>query len=233
MKCLLKCQKNCPVCDSELVRIEGEVAIRCVNPQCPAQMKEAIIHFVSRNAMNIEGIGERVVDQLYKADLVHDVSDLYTLTREQLIELERMGEKSVSNLLTAIEASKENSLEKMLFGLGIRHVGEKAAAILAEEFGTLADLMVADAERLITIHEIGDKVADSITTYFSNEKVLEVLRKLESYGLNTAYKGRRQARRPDRRTIFWQDCRPDRETIHFDPWRSERENRSIRRKSER
>ncbi len=184
--------KNCPVCDSELVRIEEEVAIRCVNPQCPAQMKEAIIHFVSRDAMNIEGIGERVVDQLYKADLVHDVSDLYTLTREQLIELERMGEKSVSNLLTAIEASKENSLEKMLFGLGIRHVGEKAAAILAEEFGTLADLMVADAERLITIHEIGDKVADSITTYFSNEKVLEVLRKLESYGLNTAYKGRRR-----------------------------------------
>lgn len=184
--------KNCPVCDSELVRIEEEVAIRCVNPQCPAQMKEAIIHFVSRNAMNIEGIGERVVDLLYKADLVHDVSDLYTLTREQLIELERMGEKSVSNLLTAIEASKGNSLEKMLFGLGIRHVGEKAAAILAEEFGTLADLMVADAERLITIHEIGDKVAYSITTYFSNEKVLEVLRKLEFYGLNTAYKGRRR-----------------------------------------
>lgn len=183
---------NCPVCDSELVRIEEEVAIRCVNPQCPAQMKEAIIHFVSRNAMNIEGIGERVVDLLYKADLVHDVSDLYTLTREQLIELERMGEKSVSNLLTAIEASKENSLEKMLFGLGIRHVGEKAAAILAAEFGTLADLMVADAERLVTIHEIGDKVAESITTYFSNEKVLEVLRKLEAYGLNTAYKGRRR-----------------------------------------
>ncbi len=188
--------KNCPVCDSELVRIEEEVAIRCVNPQCPAQMKEAIIHFVSRGAMNIEGIGERVVDQLYKADLVHDVSDLYTLTREQLIELERMGEKSVSNLLIAIEASKENSLEKMLFGLGIRHVGEKAAAILAEEFGTLADLMVADAERLLTIHEIGDKVADSITTYFSNEKVLEVLRKLESYGLNTAYKGRRRQDAP-------------------------------------
>ena len=120
--------ENCPVCDSELIRIEEEVALRCVNPKCPAQMKEAIIHFVSRNAMNIEGIGERVVDQLYKADLVHDVSDLYTLTREQLIELERMGEKSVSNLLTAIEASKENSLEKMLFGLGIRHVGEKAAS---------------------------------------------------------------------------------------------------------
>ncbi|MFJ7936531.1 NAD-dependent DNA ligase LigA [Sporosarcina sp. NPDC096371] len=182
--------KDCPVCDSELVRIEGEVALRCVNPQCPAQMKEAIIHFVSRNAMNIEGIGERVVEQLYVADLVHDVSDLYTLTKEQLIELERMGEKSVSNLLTAIEASKENSLEKMLFGFGIRHVGEKAATILAEEFGTLTALMEADVERLLTIHEIGDKVADSIKTYFSNEDVLAMLGKLETYGVNMTYKGR-------------------------------------------
>lgn len=181
---------NCPECDSELVRIEGEVALRCVNPQCPAQMKEAIIHFVSRNAMNIEGVGERVVEQLYRADLVHDVSDLYTLKREQLIELERMGEKSVSNLLTAIEASKANSLEKLLFGLGIRHVGEKAASILAEEFGTLTALMEADSERLLTIHEIGDKVADSITTYFSNEDVIEVLRKLESHGVNMTYQGR-------------------------------------------
>ena len=225
--------KNCPVCDSELVRIEGEVALRCVNPKCPAQMKEAIIHFVSRNAMNIEGIGERVVDQLYKADLVHDVSDLYTLTREQLIELERMGEKSVSNLLTAIEASKENSLEKMLFGLGIRHVVKKRRRFLQKNSEHLPHLMEADAERLITIHEIGDKVADSITTYFSNEDVLEVLRKLESYGLNITYKGRRQTRCPDRWTICWQDCRPNRKIIHFDPWRSERENRSIRRKSER
>ena len=135
-----------------------------------------------------------------------------------------MGEKSVSNLLTAIEASKENSLEKMLFGLGIRHVGEKAATILAEEFGTLADLMKADAERLITIHEIGDKVADSITTYFSNEEVLEVLRKLEAYGLNMAYNWAEQTRCSDRWTFFRQDCRSNREIIHFDPWRSEREN---------
>ena len=184
---------NCPECDSELIRLEEEVALRCVNPKCPAQMKEAIIHFVSRNAMNIEGIGERVVEQLYGEELVHDVADLYTLTKEQLIDLERMGEKSVSNLLTAIENSKENSLEKMLFGLGIRHVGVKAASILAEEFGTLEALMKATAEELILIHEIGDKVAESITTYFSNEDVLEVLRKLESYGLNLTYKG--QSRR--------------------------------------
>ncbi len=181
--------KNCPECDSELIRLEAEVALRCVNPKCPAQMKEAIIHFVSRNAMNIEGIGERVAEQLYLAELVHDVSDLYTLTKEQLIEIERMGEKSIANLLTAIEVSKENSLEKMLFGLGIRHVGVKAASILAEEFLTLDALMKATAEELILIHEIGDKVAESITTYFSNEDVLEVLRKLELYGLNLTYKG--------------------------------------------
>ena len=174
--------ENCPECDSELMRFEEEVALRCVNPKCPAQMREAIIHFVSRNAMNIEGIGERVVEQLYRAELVHDVADLYSLTYDQLIELERMGEKSVSNLLTAIEESKENSLEKLLFGLGIRHVGVKAASILAEEFGTLDALMEADAEKLVTIHEIGDKVADSITTYFANEDVLAVIEKLKQAG---------------------------------------------------
>jgi len=180
---------DCPACASLLIRFEGEVALRCVNPKCTAQMKEAIIHFVSRTAMNIEGVGERVVELLYQENLVHDVSDLYTLTKEQLIELERMGEKSVSNLLTAIENSKENSLEKMLFGLGIRHVGEKAASILSEEFGTLDALMKATTEELISIHEIGDKVAESITNYFNNEEVLEVLRKLEAQGLNLKYKG--------------------------------------------
>lgn len=180
---------NCPVCDSELVRIEDEVAVRCVNPQCTAQMKEAIIHFVSRNAMNIEGIGERVVNQLFEAQLVQDVADLYTLTREQLIQLERMGEKSVTNLLNAIEQSKTNSLEKLLFGLGIRHVGEKAAHILAEEFGTMDNVMNATAERLMTIHEIGDKVADAITTYFANNYVIELIQKLKQYGVNMQYEG--------------------------------------------
>lgn len=181
--------ETCPECNSALIRIEEEVALRCVNPQCPAQMKEALIHFVSRNAMNIEGIGERVVDQLYEAQLVKDVADLYTLTREQLIELERMGEKSVSNLLQAIEASKSNSLEKLLFGLGIRHVGVKAAQLLAEHFRTLHALQKAEAEQLTSIFEIGDKVADAVTSYFHNEDVLEVLNKLESYGVNTVYLG--------------------------------------------
>ncbi|MFS0690399.1 NAD-dependent DNA ligase LigA [Sporosarcina sp. 179-K 8C2 HS] len=187
---------NCPVCDSELVRIEGEVALRCVNPQCPAQMKEALIHFVSRNAMNIEGIGERVVDQLYTSGLVHDVSDLYCLTKEQLLTLERMGEKSATNLLTAIEASKANSLEKLLFGLGIRHVGEKAAHILSEEFGTMDEIAKADTERLTSIHEIGDKVADAVITFFNNEDVLEVIGKLKTYGVNMDYKGRTRQELP-------------------------------------
>lgn len=189
--------ENCPECDSELVRLEEEVALRCVNPQCPAQMKEAIIHFVSRNAMNIEGIGERVVEQLYREELVYDIADLYTLERERLLELERMGEKSVSNLLTAIEQSKENSLEKLLFGLGIRHVGVKAAEILAEEFASLDELMKADVEKLTSIHEIGDKVAESITTYFSNEDVLKVLEKLRRAGVNLSYKGLTQEDLPD------------------------------------
>ena len=179
-------------------------------------MKEAIIHFVSRNAMNIEGIGERVVEQLYRENLVHDVSDLYTLTREQLIELERMGEKSVANLLSAIESSKENSLEKMLFGLGIRHVGVKAASILAEEFGTLESLMKATTEELISIHEIGDKVAESLTTYFSNEDVLEVLRKLESYGLNLTYKGQSRQDLPTDGPFSGKDSRPYRKIIRDD-----------------
>ncbi|MHC8515613.1 NAD-dependent DNA ligase LigA [Sporosarcina sp. ITBMC105] len=182
--------ENCPVCDSDLVRIEGEVALRCVNPQCPAQMKEALIHFVSRNAMNIEGVGERVVDQLYTTGLVKDVADLYALTKEQLLSLERMGEKSATNLVNAIAASKENSMEKLLFGLGIRHVGARAATLLSEEFGTIDALAVADVERLIAIHEVGEKVADSVVTFFANEDVQEVLDKLKTFGVNMTYKGR-------------------------------------------
>ncbi|PIC72263.1 NAD-dependent DNA ligase LigA [Sporosarcina sp. P17b] len=180
---------NCPVCDSELVRIEGEVALRCVNPKCPAQMKEALIHFVSRRAMNIDGVGEKLIEQLYTANLVQDVSDLYTLTKEALLGLERIGEKSATNILTAIEQSKENSLEKLLFGLGIRHVGEKVARILAEQYRTLDALEQATEEELLNIFEIGAIVADSVTTYFSTEEVQEVMNKLRSYGVNTVYKG--------------------------------------------
>ncbi|MGB3262008.1 NAD-dependent DNA ligase LigA [Paenisporosarcina sp.] len=182
---------HCPVCESELVRIEGEVALRCVNPQCPAQITEGLIHFVSRNAMNIDGLGEKVVEQLFREGLIHDVSDLFTLTKEQLIQLDRMGEKSATNLVAAIEASKQNSMERVLFGLGIRHVGEKAARILSEEFGDMKTLSEATPEQLTAVHEIGDKMADSVVRYFDNEEVQELITRLEQLGVNLSYTGKK------------------------------------------
>ena len=182
---------ECPACGSDLIRIEGEVALRCVNPQCPAQIVEGIIHFVSRNAMNIEGLGEKVVEQLFREGMIKDVSDLYKLTVDELVTLERMGTKSATNLVNAIEGSKENSVERLLFGLGIRHVGEKVARILSQEFGSLQVIMSASREQLTAIHEIGDKMADSIVEFFQNEEVQALVQRLESYGINMEYKGRR------------------------------------------
>jgi DNA ligase (NAD+) len=182
---------ECPVCESELVRIEGEVALRCVNPQCPAQITEGLIHFVSRNAMNIDGLGEKVVEQLFREGLIHDVSDLFTLTKEQLVQLDRMGEKSASNLVESIEASKQNSMERVLFGLGIRHVGEKAAKILSEEFGDMFALSKATSSQLINIHEIGDKMADSVIRYFANEEVQDLINRLKENGVNLSYTGKK------------------------------------------
>ncbi|WCH47289.1 NAD-dependent DNA ligase LigA [Lysinibacillus sp. OF-1] len=183
--------KNCPVCDSELIRIEGEVALRCVNPACFAQIAESIKYFVSRNAMNIDGLGDKVVEQLLRADLIHDVSDLYHLTVEQLVELERMGEKSATNLVNAIQASKENSMERLLIGLGIRHVGEKAAKIVSEQFGSMEAVMAATEEQLVAIYEIGDKMASSLVEYFSNEDARAVIERLAEAGVNMTYKGKK------------------------------------------
>jgi DNA ligase (NAD+) len=179
----------CPACGNELVRLEGEVALRCNNPNCPAQLKEGLIHFASRNAMNIEGLGEKVVAQLFHAELIETIADLYRLEREKLLELERMGEKSADNLLQAIEVSKTNSLEKLIFGLGIRFIGAKAAQILAEQFGTMDQLQKASYEELVMIDEIGDKMADSIVKYFEEEKVVALLNDLRELGLNMEYKG--------------------------------------------
>ncbi|CUK50563.1 DNA ligase [Listeria monocytogenes] len=181
--------KNCPACDSELVRLEEEVALRCINPKCPAQIKEGLIHFVSRNAMNIDGLGEKVIIQLFSQHLIKDVADLFFLSKEKLLELERMGEKSVTNLLASIEASKQNSLEKLLFGLGIRHVGAKAAKSLAIHFDTMDNLKVADKETLTSINDIGEKMADSIVTYFANEEVHDLLEELKRAGVNMTYTG--------------------------------------------
>ncbi|EJA0794142.1 NAD-dependent DNA ligase LigA [Listeria monocytogenes] len=181
--------KNCPTCDSELVRLEEEVALRCINPKCPAQIKEGLIHFVSRNAMNIDGLGEKVIIQLFSQHLIKDVADLFFLSKEKLLELERMGEKSVTNLLASIEASKQNSLEKLLFGLGIRHVGAKAAKSLAIHFDTMDNLKVADKETLTSINDIGEKMADCIVTYFANEEVHDLLEELKRAGVNMTYTG--------------------------------------------
>ncbi|EID43078.1 NAD-dependent DNA ligase LigA [Parageobacillus thermoglucosidasius] len=193
---------HCPECASELVRLEGEVALRCINPKCPAQIREGLIHFVSRQAMNIEGLGEKVISQLFREGLIHDVADIYRLTKDQLIDLERMGEKSATNLLHAIEASKQNSLERLLFGLGIRHVGAKAAKVLAEHFETMDRLQNATKEELMAIHEIGEKMADSIVTYFAKPEVKELLNELRAYGVNMEYKGPKTPKPGDVHSYF-------------------------------
>ena len=163
----------------ELVRIEGEVALRCVNPKCPAQMKEAIIHFVSRNAMNIEGIGERVVDQLYTRKSRSRRFRFVPLTRNNYLNLNAWAKNPFRIYWQRLKLQRRIRLRNCYSASVFAMLGKKQQAYLAEEFGTLEALMQADAEKLVTIHEIGDKVADSITTYFSNEDVLEVLRKLE------------------------------------------------------
>jgi DNA ligase (NAD+) len=193
---------HCPECESELVRLEGEVALRCINPKCPAQIREGLIHFVSRDAMNIEGLGEKVISQLFAEKLISDVADIYKLTYEQLIALERMGEKSVTNLLKAIESSKTNSLEKLLFGLGIRHVGAKAAKTLAQSFDTMDKLAAATKEDLIAINEIGDKMADSIVAFFDQEEAMELIKELASAGVNMAYKGAKPVSVEESNSIF-------------------------------
>ncbi|MBX9975231.1 NAD-dependent DNA ligase LigA [Cytobacillus firmus] len=180
---------HCPECESELVRLDGEVALRCINPKCPAQIREGLIHFVSRNAMNIDGLGEKVISQLFAENLIKDVADIYKLTYEQLIQLERMGEKSVNNLIQAIENSKGNSLEKLLFGLGIRHVGAKAAKTLAQEFGHMEALEKASRDNLTAINEIGEKMADSIVSFFEQEEAHELIAELKAAGVNMAYNG--------------------------------------------
>lgn len=180
---------TCPECSSELVRLEEEVALRCINPQCPAQIREGLTHFVSRNAMNIDGLGEKVIAQLYREELIKDVADLYTLQKEELLQLERMGEKSVDNLLAAINTSKNNSLERLLFGLGIRHVGAKAAKTLAMEFGTMDRLKEVTEEELTAVHEIGSKMSDAVVLYFQQPEVAELIEKLEAAGVNMSYEG--------------------------------------------
>ncbi|MDH6363185.1 DNA ligase (NAD+) [Enterococcus sp. PF1-24] len=185
--------KHCPVCESELVHLEDEVALRCINPKCPALLKEGLSHFVSRNAMNIDGLGPRVIAQMYDTGLVKDVADLYKLTEEQLLTLDKIKEKSADNILKAIAASKDNSLERLLFGLGIRHIGAKVAQILAEYFGDLMTLSQATVEEIAGIAGLGETIANSVATYFANEEVHQLLNELQVVGLNLEYKGLRSS----------------------------------------
>ena len=180
---------HCPVCGSELVHLEEEVALRCINPKCSAQMKEGLSHFVSRQAMNIDGLGPKVIEQMYEKELVKDVADLYYLTQEQLLTLDKVKEKSANNLLNAIEASKANSAERLLFGLGIRHVGAKAAKILLEHYETIENLSQAKAEDILNLHTMGETIANSLTTYFANDEVHELLAELKAAGVNLRYLG--------------------------------------------
>ena len=184
---------HCPVCGSELVHLEEEVALRCINPKCSAQMKEGLSHFVSRQAMNIDGLGPKVIEQMYEKELVKDVADLYYLTQEQLLTLDKIKEKSANNLLHAIEVSKANSAERLLFGLGIRHVGAKAAKILLEHYETIENLSQAKAEDILNLHTMGETIANSLTTYFANDEVHELLAELKKAGVNLRYLGVTQA----------------------------------------
>lgn len=183
---------RCPACDSELMHLEDEVALRCMNPACSAQAKERLSHFVSRNAMNIEGLGERVVSQLYEKGLVKDVADLYYLEKEALLELDKIADKSADNMLKAIDASRSNSLERLIFGLGIRHVGSKAARLLAEEFESIDHLKAASLESIRAIEGIGEKIADSIHSFFELEEAEDLIDKLKKAEVNMTYTGIKQ-----------------------------------------
>ncbi|PAB58552.1 NAD-dependent DNA ligase LigA [Anaeromicrobium sediminis] len=176
--------KQCPVCGEETIRIDKEAVTRCVNSSCPAQLRRSIIHFVSRNAMNIDGLGESIVTLLLDNELIKDIADLYYLKKEELLPLERMGEKSATNLINAIEKSKNNDLGRLIFGLGIKLVGERAANLLASEFKTMDNFIKASFEEIVNIPEIGDKMASSIITYFKEDKNIEVINKLKDVGVN-------------------------------------------------
>ena len=193
---------HCPVCESELVHLEEEVALRCINPKCPAQMKEGLNHFVSRNAMNIDGLGPKVLAQLFDKGFVKDVADLYLLTEADFLNLDKVKEKSANNFLTAIQNSKTNSAERLLFGLGIRHVGAKAAKILLEHFGDIPTLSQATKEEVSSIFSIGETIADSVVNYFDNKEVLELLDEFETAGVNLTYLGKTSAELSEVTSIF-------------------------------
>ena len=180
---------NCPSCDSDLLHFEDEVALRCINPRCPAQIMEGLIHFASRDAMNITGLGPSVVEKLFAANLVKDVADIYRLKEDDFLLLDGVKEKSAGKLYQAIQASKENSAEKLLFGFGIRHVGSKASQLLLQHFHSIENLAQADPEEVASIESLGGVIAKSLQTYFATEGSEILLRELKEAGVNLDYKG--------------------------------------------
>ena len=177
--------QKCPVCGEPTVRLEGEAAVKCINISCPAQIRRGIIHFVSRDAMNIDGLGESIITLLLEQKLIKDISDLYYLKKEDLVNLERMGDKSASNLINAIEKSKSNDLYRLINGLGIKHIGVKGAKIIANEFKDLDVIMNLNTNQLINLEEFGETMADSVVEFFREEKNISVIEKLKNAGVNT------------------------------------------------
>ena len=179
----------CPSCGAPVVHLEDEAALRCVNPECPAQSLRNIIHFASRDAMDIDGLGTAAATQLVEKGMVHSAADLYDLTREQLLTLDKFKEKSADNLLAAIERSKENNLDKLLFGFGIRNIGDKAAALLAEHFGTLQAIREASIEQISGIDGFGGVMAQSVVEFFAKEGTSDLVHRLADAGLNMQWRG--------------------------------------------
>jgi DNA ligase (NAD+) len=188
-----KMPKKCPVCGGDVHRSEGEVAYRCVNAACPARLKESLLHFAGRRAMNIDGLGEKLVDQLVDKAMVRDVADLYSLSRGQLASLERMGEKSAQNLVDEIENSKKVELARLIFALGIRFVGERTGQLLADHFGSLDKLAKASEEELLHVEEVGPRVSEAIREFFSEKRNRDVIEKLRKAGLQFEQKRARKA----------------------------------------
>lgn len=178
-----KLPDKCPICGAEVYKPSGEAVARCIGMSCPAQLKETITHFASRNAMNIDGLGTRHIEQMVDNKLIKNAADLYYLTKEDILKLERMADKSASNIINAIEKTKSTTLPRLIFGLGIRHVGEHIAKVLAEEFGTIEKLAESNQERLLRVKEIGPEITESITRFFAEAKNLEVLDKLKKAGI--------------------------------------------------
>ncbi len=219
----------CPSCGSELIHFEDEVALRCINPRCPAQIKEGLIHFASRDAMNIAGLGPAVVEKLFDQQLVKDVAGIYRLTVNDLLQLENFKEKSANKLYTAIQTSKENSAEKLLFGLGIRHVGSKASQILLEHFHDLEQLAKATREEVAALDSLGMVIAESLTSYFAQEGTQILLEELKEVGINLAYLGEKGFSGCG---SFWIDCCLNREIRAIESFRSKSKIRKFRCKGD-